>query len=165
MTTQPTRTARRIAGGVAVLLLSVAAAAAQAQAIARYSTQAEFDAVKEEVLLAIQGRGLVVDHTSYIGNMLDRTAKDVGAGKRVYAKAESVQFCSAVISRKTMEVDPLNIAFCPYAIALYVRADDPKTVHVVFRRVAGAGSDASRASLGEVDKLLEGIVREALGLK
>ncbi len=160
-----TRTVRRMAGRVAVLLLCVAGAAANAQTVARYSAQADFDAVKEEILFAIQGRGLVIDHTSYIGNMLDRTAKDVGAGKRVYAKAESVQFCSAVLSRKTMEVDPVNIAFCPYAIAFYVAADDPKTVHVVFRRIAGAGGEASRASLGEVDKLLDGIVRESLGLK
>jgi hypothetical protein len=165
MTTYPTRTGWPIAGRAAILLLSVAAATAQAQTIARYSTRGDFDAVKEEILLAIQGRGLVVDHTSYIGNMLDRTAKDVGAGRRVYAQAQAVQFCSAVVSRKTMEVDPVNIAFCPYTIALYERADDPKTVHVVFRRIAGAGSEASRASLGEVDKLLEGIVREALGLR
>jgi len=165
MTTHPTRTGWHIAGRAAILLLCVAAVTAQAQTIARYSTRGDFDAVKEEVLLAIQGRGLVVDHTSYIGNMLDRTAKDVGAGRSVYAQAQAVQFCSAVVSRKTMEVDPVNIAFCPYTIALYVRADDPKTVHVVFRRIAGAGSEASRASLGEVDKLLEGIVHEALGLK
>lgn len=165
MTIHSTRTVWRMAGRVAILLLCVATAAAKAQTIARYSARADFDAVKEEILFAIQGRGLVVDHTSYIGNMLDRTAKDVGAGKRVYAKAESVQFCSAVVSRKTMEVDPVNIAFCPYAIAFYATADDPKTVHVVFRRISGAGSEASRASLGEVDKLLDGIVREALGLK
>jgi len=165
MTIYSTRAVWRVAGRFAVLLFCVAGASAEAQTITRYSAQANFDAVKEEILFAIQGRGLVVDHTSYIGNMLDRTAKDVGAGKRVYAKAESVQFCSAVVSRKTMEVDPVNIAFCPYAIAFYVTVDDPKTVHVVFRRIAGAGSEASRESLGEVDKLLDGIAREALGSK
>jgi len=165
MRTPSIHAVRGITGWMGLLALCLASALAQAQTIARFSTQGEFDVVKEEVLLAIQGRGLVVDHTSYIGNMLERTAKDVGAGKRVYARAEAVQFCSAVVSRNTMEADPANIAFCPYVVALYVLPDDPKTVHAVFRRVSGAGSDASRASLREVDALLEAIVREALGLK
>ena len=157
--------ARRSAAWVAAIVLCIAPALAHAQTIARFTTQGDFDSVKEDVLLAIQSRGLVVDHTSYIGNMLDRTAKDVGTAKRIYAKAEAVQFCSAIVSRRTMEADPANIAFCPYVIALYVRADDPKTVHAVFRRVAGQGSAVSRPSLKEVDALLEGIIREALGLK
>jgi transcriptional regulator of acetoin/glycerol metabolism len=164
MKTRYTQAARGIVGTIGVLLICAVPALAQAQTVARFSTQADFDSVKEEILLAIQGRGLVVDHTSYIGNMLDRTAKDLGGGKRIYAKAEAVQFCSAAVSRRMMEADSANIAFCPYVIALYVRADDPKTVHAVFRRVSGAGSEASRASLAEVDALLEAIVKEA-GLK
>ena len=118
------------------------------------SVQADFEVVKEDVLLAIQDRGLVVDYTSHIGSMLERTGKDVGSARRVYEKAETLQFCSAVLSRRTMEADPANIAFCPYVIALYVVAADPKRVHVVFRR-----------TLPEVDQLLEGIVRSALGTK
>lgn len=165
MRTPSIHAAQRVAGWFGLLVLCIVPVLAHAQTIARFSSQGEFDSVKEEVLLAIQSRGLVVDHTSYIGNMLERTGKDVGAGKRVYVNAEAVQFCSAVVSRKTMEADPANIAFCPYVIALYVRPDDPKTVHVVYRRVSGAGSDASRAALREVDALLEGIVKEALGLK
>ena len=155
----------RVAAWISAMVLCLAPVIVQAQSVARFSTQGDFDSMKDEVLLAIQSRGLVVDHTSYIGNMLDRTAKDVGASKRVYIKAEAIQFCSAVVSRRTMEADPANIAFCPYVIALYVRPDEPGTVHAVFRRISGAGSDASRVSLREVDALLEAIVKEALGLK
>jgi len=151
---------------LAIAALALAAGTALAQApLAKYSASGEFDAVKEDLLLAIQGRGLVVDHTSYIGNMLERTGKDVGAAKRVYLKAEAVQFCSAIVSRRTMEADPANIAYCPYVIALYVLAQEPGTVYAVYRRMGATGEEATRAALRAVDELLDGIVREGLNLK
>lgn len=139
---------------VGVFSSFVFVASAGAQQIVRYEAKGPFDAVKEDVVLAIRDRGLVVDYTSYIGNMLERTAKDVGSARRVYEKAEAVQFCSAVVSRRTMEADPANIAFCPYVIAIYALPGKPGTVHLAFRR-----------TLPEVDKLLEGIVKGALGIK
>ena len=134
--------------------LAFAAGAASEQPIVRYEAKGSFDAVKEDVALAIRDQGLVVDYTSHIGNMLERTGKDVGAARRVYDKAEALQFCSAVVSRRTMEADPANIAYCPYVIALYALPGKAGTVQVVYRR-----------TLPEVDKLLDGIVRGALGLK
>ncbi len=150
----------------AIAALALAAGHSLAQApVAQFSTKGDFDTVREDLLLAIQGRGLVVDHTSYIGNMLERTGKDVGAAKRVYLKAEAVQFCSAIVSRRTMEADPVNIAYCPYVIALYVLPQEPGTVHAVYRRMGPGTDEASRAALRAVDELLEGIVREGLNLK
>jgi hypothetical protein len=122
--------------------------------VVRFRASGDFDAVKEELVLAIQGRGLVIDYTAHIGEMLERTGKDLGATRRVYQKAQALQFCSAVVSRRSMEADPANIAYCPYVISLYTSPNDTKTVHVVYRR-----------TLPEVDKLLDGIVREALRLK
>lgn len=110
-----------------------------------------FSEVKDNVVLAIQSRGYKIDYTAYIGNMLERTAKDVGATKRVYGNAEALQFCSAVVSRKMMENDAANIAYCPYVIALYTLPADPKTVYVVYRK-----------GLPEIDALLGSIVQEAL---
>lgn len=155
-----------IAFRFAIAALALAAGHSLAQApVAKFSTKGDFDAVKEDLLLAIQARGLVVDHTSYIGNMLERTGKDVGAAKRVYLKAEAVQFCSAIVSRRTMEADPGNIAYCPYVIALYVLPQEPGTVHAVYRRMGPAADETSRAALRAVDELIEGIVREGLNLK
>jgi hypothetical protein len=134
-----------------VLALWVPLAAAQSGPIASHRKAATFDAVKEDIVLAIQAKGFVIDHTSFIGNMLERTAKDVGATKRVFLKAEALQFCSAVVSRRTMEQDPRNIAYCPYVISLYVTPEEPKTVRVVYQR-----------RLPEIDRLLEDILREAL---
>ncbi len=122
--------------------------------LVNYRKTGEFEAAKEDLLLAIRDKGLVVDYTSHIGNMLERTGKDVGSAKRVYLKAEAFQFCSAVVSRRTMETDPANIGYCPYVIALYVTPQEPKVVRAVYRK-----------TLPEVDKLLDGIVREALEIK
>lgn len=65
---------------------------------------------------AIVNRGLVVDHVSHVGEMLARTAADVGADEQLFAQADVYLFCSARISREVMEVDPMNIAHCPYGI-------------------------------------------------
>jgi hypothetical protein len=122
--------------------------------VVRYRVSGDFDLVKEDLVLAIQGKGLVIDYTAHIGEMLERTGKDLGATQRLYHKAHALQFCSAAVSRRTMEADPANIAYCPYVITLYALPKDPKTVHIAYRR-----------GLPEVDKLLDAIVREALRLK
>jgi hypothetical protein len=130
-----------------------------------YTTTRDFDTVKEDVEIAITNRGLVIDHISHIGAMLERTGKDLGTTKSVYGDAGSMQFCSATVSRRSMEADPTNIVFCPYIIVYYTLHDDPKTVYVGYRRPVPAGSETSRASIREIEKLLDGIVKEALNIK
>ncbi|MHB8622608.1 MAG: DUF302 domain-containing protein [Sulfuricaulis sp.] len=130
-----------------------------------YITHDNFDAVQQDVEIAIVNHGLVVDHVSHISAMLDRTGKDLGMKKSIYAKAESMQFCSAVISRQMMKADPSNIVYCPYVIVIYSLPQDPKTVYVGYRRPLPVGSQASRTSLKAVEELLDGVVKEALGLK
>lgn len=132
--------------------------------VTRYAKEAKFDTVKDDLVLAIQNRGLVVDHTSYIHNMLERTGKDLGTTTTIYVNGIAYSFCSAVVSRKTMEADPHNIAFCPYTIAVYTPVNEPGKVYVAYRRPPLVGSEASAAALKEVENLLDGIAREALGL-
>lgn len=148
-----------LAGGLAP------ASAAESDHLKLYTIKRDFDTVKEDVQIAITNRGLVVDHVSHISAMLERTGKDIGATKTVYGKAESMQFCSADVSRRMMEADPANIVFCPYIIVIYTLPQDPKTVYVGFRRPQPVGSAASQASLKAVEDLLYGIVKEALNLK
>jgi len=59
----------------------------------------------ETVIAAVENRGLVVDHTSRVGAMLERTGKDIGRDRRIYLKADVIEFCSAAVSRATMEAD------------------------------------------------------------
>ena len=127
---------------------------------------AKFDDVRDELKLAIEGKGLVIDLESFVNRMLERTGKDVGSARKLYADAQAFVFCSAALSRKTMEADPANVSLCPYSMMVYATAADPGTVRVSYRRPwRPDGSAASKAALKEVETLLDSIAREALGLK
>jgi uncharacterized protein (DUF302 family) len=130
-----------------------------------YSKEAKFENVRDDLKAAIEGRGLKIDSTSFIHNMLERTGKDVGSDRKIFKDAMSFSFCSAGLSRKTMEADPNNIVFCPYTLTVYVTDKEPGKVVVAYRPTAAVGSDASKAALKEVNTLLDGIAREALGIK
>lgn len=133
--------------------------------VVSYSKRANFEDVRDDLKLAIESRGLVIDYHSFVGRMLERTGKDVGSAKKLYADAQAFVFCSAALSRKTMEADPANAAFCPYRIIVYATARDPGTVHVAYQRPwRPDGSAASQAALKEVDALLDGLAKEAVGL-
>jgi uncharacterized protein (DUF302 family) len=127
-----------------------------------HSAKGEFKEVKERVLHAIEDRGLALNYTARIGAMLERTGKDIGTARQVYSDAELLEFCSAKFSRDTMEADPRNIVFCPYAIAIYVLPKEPGKVYLAYRRAGTSSPEHSARSLGAVDKLLAGIVAEAL---
>jgi hypothetical protein len=146
--------------------IGFAAQAADPRPLVTYSKKAKFEDVRDDLQIAIENRALVIDNTSHIHKMLERTGKDLGATKKVYVDGEAFSFCSAVLSRKTMEADPHNIGFCPYAISVYTPANEPDTVYVTYRRPwRPDGSAASKAALKEVENLLDGIAREALNLK
>ena len=134
--------------------------------VVRYSADAKFDTVRDDLQHAILAKGLVIDNTAYIATMLDRTRKDVGSSTVIYAdgNGQAFSFCSAVLSRKTMEADAHNIAFCPYSIVVYSTAAEPGKVYVAYRRPTLAeGSEAARNALKEVETLLDAIARDALG--
>jgi uncharacterized protein (DUF302 family) len=137
--------------------------AAGPDGVVSYAVEGAFADVRQDLADAIINRGYVIDYEAKIGDMLKRTAGDVGAEKTLYANAEAMQFCSAVVSRRAMEADPANIAFCPYVLFVYERADQSGTVNVGFRQMPEGGSDASREALAAVNTLLDEIAREAAG--
>lgn len=150
--------------GVLILGLSLASGAL-AEEVTTYLSTAPFDEVRQDLADAIINRGYVIDYEAYIGKMLARTAADVGASQTLFAegRAISMQFCSAVLSRDTMEADVMNIAYCPYVLFVFqARLDDP-TVTIGFRRLPERGSEESKATLAIVNKLLDDIAREAAG--
>lgn len=133
--------------------------------VARYVIEGKFENVRDDVRLAIENRGLMVEQASHVNDMLVRTGKDLGATKQIYLEAEAYSFCSAVTSRAMMEADPHNIAYCPFVIAVYVLPREPNRVYVAYRRPEPAGNVKARQALRSVEELLDGIVREALNLK
>lgn len=101
--------------GAAFLSVIAAPLAAQDYAIT-YPYDGSFEDATFAVENAIIGKGLVIDHVSHTGEMLNRTAEDVGSDVEIFKAADVFLFCSAVLSRKVMEADPMNIAHCPYNI-------------------------------------------------
>ena len=138
----------------ATVVACLAPASAQ-EATTTFSSDLPFEDVAAGLQDAVINRGYVVDYRGYIGEMLERTAADVGAEKVLYSDAEFVVFCSAVVSRRMMEADIGNIAFCPYVLFAYEAEDNPGEVVVGYRPLPpGEGRD-------EVNALLEEIAREA----
>lgn len=136
---------------------TLSSAAVAEDLVTTHETDAPFADVIADLEDAVVNRGYVIDYKGHIGEMLKRTAGDVGAAKPLYREAEFLQFCSAVVSRKAMEVDIGNIAFCPYVLFAYEADAEPGKVVVGFRRLpAGPGRD-------EVNAMLEEMVEDAAG--
>lgn len=147
-------------------LLATPVLAADPHPVVSHAKKASFENVRDDLRTAIESRGLVIDYQSQINRMLERTGADIGSAKKLYVDAQAFVFCSAALSRKTMEADPANVAMCPYTMTVYATAQQPDRVVVTYRRPwRPDGSAASKASLREVEKLLDGIAREALGIK
>lgn len=130
---------------------------AMAQEFKTYTTDESFGDVAFAVESAILSKGLVIDHVSHTGEMLERTRADIGSDKVLFLGADVYEFCSASVSRQVMEADPLNFHFCPYAIRIYEQPETAGTVTVSHQAYSG--------TMEPVNALLESIVNEALGLE
>lgn len=100
---------------------------------------------------AIVNQGLVIDYVSRVGDMLIRTNEDVGGNEHLFAEAEIFVFCSAKVSRQVMEIDPMNLAHCPYGIFV---AERRGKVMIGYR-------DYPEGAMDLVEDMLEAIVAEA----
>lgn len=167
MPLDPTPVCNAARRALSLVVLGLAAAAASAQPVVSYAKAgARFEDVRDDLKAAIESRGLVVDLHSHVQAMLERTGKDLGATRRVYQGAEGFQFCSAKLSRQMMEADPAHVVLCPYSIVVYATAERPDRVVVAYRRAMAPGRPGpSAAALRDVNALLDGIAREAAGVK
>jgi len=135
------------------LAFTASASLAQAQATTTYAVDGSFDDATFGVESAIVGRGLVVDWVSHVGEMLARTGADVGSDVTVFDNADIFMFCSAALSREVMEADPMNIAYCPYAVFVVDRGGE---VMIGYR-------NQPEGEMQKVQALLDEIAREAAG--
>ena len=118
-----------------------------------YDFDGSFEDATFSVESAIVGKGLVIDYVSHTGEMLNRTGDDVGSKVKLFDEADIFIFCSAVVSRKVMEIDPMNIAHCPYGVFV---AEREGKVMVGYRNYP-------EGAMQEVQALLDEIVQEAVG--
>ncbi len=138
-----------------VAALAIAGSAAADSGMITYTTTDSFDDVAFGLESAILDKGLVIDWVSHVGEMLERTRGDVGSDKVLYSAADVYQFCSATLSRKVMEADPMNIQYCPYGI-IVAQLDGEDSVMVGYRSFPDG-------PMKEVEALLDELVRSAVG--
>ncbi len=125
-----------------------------------YQTKEDFEIVKLNLQTTITDRGVNINNTLHISEMLERTGKDLGF-KPLYTKAESFEFCSALFAQRMMELHPANIAACPLTIAIYCTVANPNQVYIAFRKPVLAGSQ-SLILTQEIETWLRAIVRDTL---
>ncbi|MDP2880011.1 MAG: DUF302 domain-containing protein [Azonexus sp.] len=117
---------------------ALAATLAQAEEwMVKRKLAGNFVDTRDAVVMAIENRGLVINYTSHIADMLQRTGADIGATRQIFEQAEIIEFCSAGLSRKMMEMDPHNIVFCPFAISIYTLPGEKNTTWVSYRQPQG----------------------------
>lgn len=143
----------RCATLILTLGLAGGSAALAQEAVVTYPFEGSFEDAAFAVETAITNQGLVIDYTSHVGEMLNRTGADVGSDVVLFDAADIYVFCSAAVSRRVMEADPMNIAFCPYGIFVAERGGE---VMVGYRTYPDGPMD-------EVEALLDSIAREATG--
>jgi uncharacterized protein (DUF302 family) len=130
-----------------------------ASAVKVFKSTEPFEDVVENIKMAIIERGLLVSGTLHVSDMLNRTAPDLGYAE-MFTKAESVEFCSALISHKMAQAAPENIAICPFTIAVYIKHTDPGLVYVAYRSPLLAGR--AKEATNEIISLLEGIIEDSI---
>lgn len=134
------------------ILLTATALPALAQEAITYPFSGSFEDAAFAVENAIIGKGLVIDYVSHTGEMLSRTAQDVGSDVHLFDEADIFLFCSADVSRTVMEADLMNIAHCPYGIFVTHRGEE---VLIGYRSYPDG-------PMQEVQALLDEIVKDAM---
>lgn len=140
---------------IRTLALGVALAAGPVAATAQEAVTFPFEGSFEDASFAIENaiinRGLVIDYTSHLGEMLNRTGEDIAGAEEIFADAQVFLFCSATVSRRVMEADPMNIVHCPYGIFVAEMDGDVMIGH----------RDYPDGPMQEVEALLDAIILEA----
>ncbi|MDP4991640.1 MAG: DUF302 domain-containing protein [Marivita lacus] len=142
---------------LAIFALTLAASPVLAADMITYDSDQSFDDVTFGLENAILDAGLVIDHVSHTGDMLERTRGDVGSDVTLFLDADIYSFCSAKLSREVMEADPMNILFCPYDIFVMVRPETPEVTTIGFRTFP-------EGAMKSVEALLDDLARAAIGL-
>jgi len=142
----------------ALALMPVAAFAGGAYAV--YESESGFETVMEGARTAILERGMYINNVMHMGEMLERTGKDLGMDEKIYERAESIEFCSAVLSRKMTAEDPSRIVNCPFILSIYTLPGEPDKTYVA-HRVISHEETAGSEIMTEVAEMLKGVAEGA----
>ncbi|MCF7985442.1 MAG: DUF302 domain-containing protein [Thiohalocapsa sp.] len=148
------------AAAIALSLFAAPLPADEAGGYAVYQSESSFEDVMDALKLAIQERGMYINNVMHMDEMLDRTGKDLGMDEDIYTAADSIEFCSAVLSRKMTSEDPIRIVNCPFIISVYRLPDEPDTTYLAHRTFPAEEIEGS-AVMKEVAEMLQGIAEAA----
>ncbi len=127
---------------------------------ALYESESDFDTVLDGAKNAIQERGLYINNIMHLGEMLERTGKDLGIGGPIYSRAESIEFCSATLSRKMTEENPQRLVNCPFILSIYALPGQEGKTYIVHRNIPEEETTGSPA-MREVAEMLKGVAEGA----
>jgi len=144
----------------ALVLAPVSSLVAAGEGYAVYESDASFDDVMDALKLAIEERGMYINNVMHMGEMLERTGKDLGMDAPIYGRAESIEFCSAVLSREMTSEEPARIVNCPFIISVYTLPDKEGTTFVAHREIPEDEVKAS-AVMGKVSAMLKDVAASA----
>lgn len=102
-----------------------------------FETDQSFANAKDNLVFAIEARGLVISYVSHASDMLNRTAAAVGATEPVYQDAEILLFCKADLSHALVAENPHYLTLCPYAISVYTLTDEPDSAYLAIKKPYG----------------------------
>ena len=141
------------------LLLPSAAIAGGAYTL--YESESDFETVMEGAKMAIEERGMYINNLMHMDEMLERTGKDLGMEEKIYEKAQSIEFCSALLSRKMTAEDPRRIVDCPFILSIYILPGEPEKTYVVHRAIPERETGSSDI-MAEVADMLKGVAEAAI---
>lgn len=144
----------------ALCLALVPALATAGDGYSVHESESAFDDVMDGLKLAIQERGMYINNVMHMGEMLERTGKDLGNAEQIYTRAESVEFCSAVLSREMTGENPARIVNCPFIISIYTLPAEPEKTYVVYREIP-ADQVAASEVMSRIATMLEAVADAA----
>jgi len=119
----------------------------------------------EDIRLSIEneiiGNGFVIDFNGNISRMLENTVNVADDSTQLYRHAEFWQFCSSQITRKLTNIDPINVAYCPFVVFAFELVSQPGAVTIGYRPLSMNTSQQTNAIVVEINDLLENIVFNA----
>jgi len=119
-----------------------------------------YEDVRSNLIDAIEEKALNISKIYHASGMLNRTKDSIQNAKEIYQQAEIIEFCSAKISHQLVLANHLNIASCPFKIALYTLNSNPKQTHIIYTKLKPLDKQ-SEAPTNKANQLVESLVESA----
>lgn len=128
---------------------------------ATYRSDAAFEDVFEGLKAAILERGMYINNVMDMGEMLDRTGKDLGMEDTIYHQAKTIEFCSALLSREMTRENPARIVNCPFIVSVYTLPNRHGTTYVTHREIPH-NQVAENAIMAKIAAMLKEVAEAAV---